>query len=76
MNDYLLETDSELLRPPNGKIFLCPFCSKSYTEVKTYSPVKGLSSFFSCEKCGEIYVSRNLKVVSKWKIYFCCFCLF
>ncbi len=77
MNDYLLGTYHEVRHPlKKQNLFMCPYCTKTYSSAIVHFPVRNLSPFFSCLRCESVYPFHQIKEVNQWKVYFGCFCCF
>ena len=70
----LLDCEYEIKTPKKYNVFLCKFCLKSYSSIRGFTVVKGLSHCFTCSQCETTYPIKEVLEKPIWLSCVCCFC--
>jgi hypothetical protein len=66
MNKKLIEVDE-------GEIFYCNNCKQNFLYIYTFTPIPGLTEYYTCDFCNSILPVKDLKKRRLRWIFNCCF---
>jgi hypothetical protein len=68
----LIKMKQNLIEVEKNYIFYCNNCNNEFDHVISFSPMPGLTEYYTCNFCNSILPVKDLKQKNKHNYIWCC----